>query len=85
MKKTRETIHQAGGSQKDRLKNLCGSFEVDEKFAGEIKGKNILIVDDVFTTGSTLNECAKVIKKLKPNKIVTFTFAKTKFNLTASD
>ncbi len=81
--KTKETIHQAGGTQKERLENLKDSFAADEKFANEIKGKTVLIVDDVFTTGSTLNECAKAVKKLRPKVIKTMTFAKTKFNITA--
>lgn len=79
--KIKDTIHQAGGSQKERMKNLVGSFAIDEIFADELKGKNILIIDDVFTTGSTLNECAKIIKNYKPKSIKTLTFAKTKFNL----
>ena len=58
---------------------------VNEKFNDFIKSKNILIVDDVFTTGSTLNECSKVVKKLKPKTIKTITFAKTKFNLTQNN
>ena len=83
--KTKDTIHQAGGTQKERLENLKDSFEFDANFCEEIKGKNILIIDDVFTTGSTLNECSKVLKKFKPKKIKTLTFAKTKFNLTANN
>lgn len=83
--KTKETIHQAGGSQEDRLKNLKNSFLVDSKFKDEIYRKNILIIDDVFTTGSTLSECAKAVKVFKPKKIITMTFAKTKFNVMADD
>lgn len=83
--KTKETIHQAGGTKEDRLKNLKNSFLIDEDFKDEIVGKKILIIDDVFTTGSMLNECAKAIKVFKPKKIVTMTFAKTKFKVTADD
>lgn len=82
--KTKDTIHQAGGSQKDRLKNLKDSFAFDDSYVDDIKGKKVLIFDDVFTTGSTLNECAKVVKKLKPKLVKTLTFAKTKFNVTAT-
>ena len=41
-----------------------------------IKGKNILIVDDVMTTGATLNECAKVLKHAGARKIFVATFAR---------
>lgn len=44
---------------------------------GTIRGKNILIVDDVFTTGSTLNECARTCKLHGANQIYTFTIANT--------
>ena len=66
-------------SQADRLKNLVGSIEILENNEN-FKNKTILIVDDVFTTGATLDECSKVALKLKPKIIKTATFAKTKFN-----
>ncbi len=83
--KIKDTTHQAGGTQKDRLKNLKDSFGINETYADFVRDKNVLIIDDVFTTGSTLSECSKVVKKLKPKAVSTFTFAKTKFNLTAND
>lgn len=83
--KIKDTIHQAGMTGKDRLVNLKNSFAVNEKYVSDIAGKKILIIDDVFTTGSTLNECAKAIKRFKPKNISCLTFAKTKFNITHSD
>ena len=71
--------HQSELSQADRLKNLVGSIEILENNEN-FKNKTILIVDDVFTTGATLDECSKVALKLKPKIIKTATFAKTKFN-----
>ncbi|MBR3768046.1 MAG: ComF family protein [Clostridia bacterium] len=44
-----------------RTGNLLGMFEPDPKYAETIKGKTILIVDDVSTTGSTFNEIAKTL------------------------
>jgi len=81
--KTKDTIHQAGGTQKERLKNLANSFSINDKYLDDIANKSILIVDDVFTTGSTLNECAKTVKKFNPKRIETVTFAKTKFKIMA--
>ncbi|MBR7141835.1 MAG: hypothetical protein IKD03_06775, partial [Clostridia bacterium] len=43
-----------------------------------IKNKKILLVDDVFTTGATTNECAKVLKKAKADEIFVLTFASGK-------
>lgn len=77
--KVSESKNQAKLGQKDRIKNLIGSFGVNELNKDKIKGKNILIIDDVFTTGTTLNETSKVIKAFKPKSVNTFTFAKTEF------
>ena len=56
-----------------------------EEFEDEIENKNILIIDDVFTTGSTLNECTKTLKKKNPKCVYCATFAKTKFNINAQN
>jgi len=63
--KVRETDFQANLDKKNRLKNLKNAF----KLKGNIKNKKILVFDDILTTGSTLNEIYKEIKKGKPEKI----------------
>ena len=76
--------HQAGLSQKERQENLSGTFKLKES-ASSLKDKNVLLIDDVFTTGATLSECSKVlksVKKNKPRKVFCYTFAKTKLNST---
>ena len=73
-------VHQTGASQKERLENLKGTFKLCDGI--DLKNKNILLIDDVFTTGSTLDECAKTLKKAKPKSVNCYTFAKTKFNFT---
>lgn len=55
-----DTPTQTGLSGKERRANLKNAFIV--KRTSEIIGKNILILDDVFTTGATVNECAKALK-----------------------
>lgn len=80
LKKVGNERHQAGLSQKDRQKNLAGTIVINEENKNLIKGKTILVIDDVFTTGATLSECAKVLKSDKSNKpkeICCYTFAKT--------
>ena len=77
--------HQAGLSQKERRENLSGSISLRDNHDFVFKNKTIMIIDDVFTTGATLSECAKVIKSArsnKPNKVLCYTFAKTIFNST---
>jgi ComF family protein len=58
-----------------RQKNLKGAIAMRRNI--NVKGKNIVLIDDVFTTGATLNECAKVLKQNGANKVYCFTIAKT--------
>lgn len=72
--------HQAGLSQKERMENLKGSIVLIDENKSKLKGKKVLIIDDVFTTGATLSECASVLKSEKSNKpkfVWSYTFAKT--------
>lgn len=80
LRKVGNEKHQAGLSQKERMENLKDSFVLVDESIELLKGKTILIIDDVFTTGATLSECAKVIKsikKSKPKAVISYTFAKT--------
>ena len=56
-----------------RLKNIIGSFCV--KNPEIIKNKNIILIDDVTTTGATLNEAKKTLKKAGAKKVIAFTIA----------
>jgi len=58
--KIKQTLPQMELSEKERRENIKGAFLVKNK--GEIKGRKILLLDDVYTTGSTMNECARVLK-----------------------
>lgn len=57
--KSVNTLPQRGLKAEDREKNIQGSFGVPDR--SEIEGKKILLIDDVMTTGATVNECAKVL------------------------
>jgi ComF family protein len=59
---------------KQRCENLHGAFEIVPPYS-TIKGKRVLLIDDVFTTGATVDECARVLKKAKPKSIEVLTVA----------
>lgn len=63
------TTTQTKLSAKDRKKNLENVFEINKDYKNLIENKNVLIIDDVFTTGSTINAVAKELKKYNCNKI----------------
>lgn len=46
-----------------RKQNAENIFKINENFKHLVQNKNIILADDVFTTGSTLNECAKILKE----------------------
>ena len=73
--KTRKTPSQRYSSAKDRRVNLYGAFDMAEN--ADVSGKTVLIVDDVKTTGSTLNECSAVLKGNKTAAVYAASFAVT--------
>lgn len=58
-----------------RLKNLRGAFAV--RRPGEVASKRVLLVDDVLTTGTTVNECAKTLRKAGSGDVYVVTLART--------
>lgn len=78
LSKIKETEHQARiKNRNERLKNLIGSFAVQntEKNLSLIKNRNIILIDDITTTGATLNEARKILKQAGVRKVIAFTVA----------
>lgn len=59
--KVKDTMPQVGLSSRERRRNIRNAFGVKKKEL--IKGKFILLVDDVITTGATVRECSRILKK----------------------
>jgi ComF family protein len=74
LKRHKFTSTQTGSHKKERQQNIRGAFEVTDKEI--IAGQNIILVDDVYTTGATVNECAKTLIKAKARKIAVLTLAR---------
>lgn len=60
--RSRATDTQIKKERFKRIRNVVGAFRFEGN-PGDIKNKTVLIVDDVFTTGATLSECAKVLRE----------------------
>lgn len=71
--KTKHTPTQVNLKYEERIKNLKGAFEVNKKY--DVKGKTILLCDDVITTGSTLSECSRTLKKAGAKRVICVTAA----------
>ncbi len=76
LKKEKHTHTQVGLSGAERRDNLKGAFRVSNKQA--FYGKKVLIVDDVKTTGATIHECAKTLRKAGANEVYALTLASVK-------
>ncbi|PIY16912.1 MAG: ComF family protein [Elusimicrobia bacterium CG_4_10_14_3_um_filter_49_12_50_7] len=72
LRRIRNTPSQRGLSPAERVKNVKGAF----KARGKIPA-NILLIDDVATTGATLNECAATLLSSGARRVLALTFAKT--------
>lgn len=59
--RARATRSQTELTPEERLGNVAGSFQLDERHRERIRGSHIMLVDDVVTTAATLNECARVL------------------------
>jgi ComF family protein len=71
------TPPQASLPFKDRVKNIKGAFQVASKNLHKFEGKRIAIVDDVMTTGASLNELAKALKNVGASHVECWIVART--------
>ncbi|MFN7088697.1 MAG: ComF family protein [Candidatus Paceibacteria bacterium] len=72
--KIKSTKDQAKLKENERLKNLNGAFKCLKPEL--ISGQKILLVDDVYTSGATMNECAKVLKEAGAKEVIGLVIAR---------
>ena len=70
----KDTPHQTGLSRENRQANLLDAFKVIDK--KNVKDKSILLLDDIYTTGSTLDECARVLYLNGASEVYGLSFAR---------
>jgi len=72
--KIRDTAPQAKKNKTERVRNMRGAFSAANREI--LAGKDLLLVDDVFTTGATVSEASKVLKRSNCGRIYIFTLAR---------
>ena len=78
--RTRATMSQAGLTQHQRRANMRGAFRVARP--AKIADRDIILVDDIFTTGTTVTECARVLLRAGARKVMVATVARVPKGLT---
>lgn len=77
LKRVRYTPSQTHLKKEERAKNIKSAFQALD--SASLKGKRVLLVDDVCTTGATLNECAKTLRRAGSGKVFSLTIARQEF------
>lgn len=78
LRRIRATVSQGHLSPKDRAANVNGAFAIPEKYHEALRGRKILLVDDVLTTGATVSACARTLLKAGAVKVNVLTLARVK-------
>ncbi|MGO8761930.1 MAG: ComF family protein [Desulfobaccales bacterium] len=76
--RTRHTAPQVGLNPKERRDNVKGAFAVPDP--GLVKGKSVLLIDDLLTTGSTVKECARVLRRAGARQVEVLTVARVRYD-----
>jgi ComF family protein len=72
----RRTPSQGGLDRAERRRNVRTAFAVHPRRSGQVRGRAIVLVDDVMTTGATLSECARVLKRAGAARVDVLTLAR---------
>ena len=81
----RATRQQVGLGLKERQRNVQGAFRVPVDQQIHVKGSNIVLIDDVFTTGATLRACARALRRKGAERIDCLTFARVASGVAVND
>ena len=63
-------------NEKERIENVKNVYKIQN--TEKIKNRDILLIDDIYTTGNTVKQCVKELKKAKVHRIDVFVIAKTR-------
>ncbi len=76
LKRSKNTVSQGTLNRRKRHQNVKNAFVVQQRYQSDVRDKNILLIDDVYTTGATLNACAATLKKAGAREVIAITLAR---------
>ena len=76
LRRVRPTEQQIGLSRSQRASNVQGAFKVADNRRSEIQGRRVVLVDDVLTTGATVDACARALLRAKAASVDVLVFAR---------
>jgi ComF family protein len=81
VRRRKNTPSQTGLTRSERKRNLAGAFEL----RGDVCGRKVILVDDVYTTGSTMNEIARTLKRGGAERVEVLTVARVASDVYRTD
>jgi len=69
LRRVKRTESQVGLSADQRRRNVAGAFKVEKARTGRIRGKKVVVIDDVITTGATAEACARALKRARAARV----------------
>jgi ComF family protein len=76
LRRVRATEQQVGLSRSQRASNVQGAFEVSADQRSEIQGRRVVLIDDVLTSGATVDACARALLRAKAAQVDVLVFAR---------
>jgi ComF family protein len=76
LQRVRRTEQQVGLSRPQRASNVQGAFKVSPERQGEMAGRRVILIDDVLTSGATVDACARALLRAKAAQVDVLVFAR---------
>lgn len=80
LKRKRRTSYQGQKNRKERMDNVKNVFCINKSLKHKVKGLTLCLVDDVLTSGATVTECIKILKKAGVHKVYVLTLVRVTLN-----